>query len=266
VTYLGPGDLHDATYDRYSLSVPVMVEANERIRNNYNLRRQGTLFYNNGMNIRDDSENGQPILYKTSNCSMYTISVYPSTGLYDSYTSSQPIAMAIGVSMSIIFLSFWYLCYIQRLEKEQTVITQQAKQTSAIVSSLFPAVVRDRLLNNNSTHNNYNRGGTITDPLLSNSSRHGNQTTKSRLMTFLQTGGTVSTEVLEEDNRRHSFGRKSTKPTYYNMKNHGMDDTILDMKPIAEYFLETTVSIGDISGFTAWSRSVIPTDTCCLCC
>jgi hypothetical protein len=107
------------------------------------------------------------------------------------------------------------------VERRQAKVMQSAVHSNAIVSSLFPATVRERLFKTDTSTKN----GTSSEPT------QGLEHNKTRLKTFLS-----------------SDGSRSGSPFQSSL------DTILDRQPpIADLFPECTVSFCDIRGFTAWS-------------
>ena len=115
-TFLGDGDLHDSTYNKY--------------------RRSAQLF-DPSENIRDQ---------ENEHC-FYSMDVYPSNTLKAEYTSADPwIYTAIVIAIMIGTALAFYLYEVLVQKRNQEVLDKVAR-TNAIVSSLFPATVRDRLLN-----------------------------------------------------------------------------------------------------------------------
>lgn len=88
----------------------------------------------------------------------YTMTVYPTEEFEKTYTSSMPtiITLAVGVAFLVAFLLFWI--YNRMVDQRQTLVMDTAENTTAIVSSLFPAQIKDRLMNEYKTSNH--QGGT----------------------------------------------------------------------------------------------------------
>lgn len=61
--------------------------------------------------------------------------------------------------MVFLFTISMFLVYNHLVEKRQSIILHKATQSTAIVSSLFPKQVRDRILNNDTSENNEGGGG-----------------------------------------------------------------------------------------------------------
>jgi uncharacterized protein YabE (DUF348 family) len=61
------------------------------------------------------------------------------------YRTSDPTVFTVSVVLIFAFTSAVFLVYDQLVEKRQKTVMSTAVHTSAIVSSLFPSTVRDRL-------------------------------------------------------------------------------------------------------------------------
>ena len=193
-SYVGQGDLHDTAYDNMVYVADV------------------TPF------ITSDSTRGEAI------CS-YTVDIYPSKSLESQYQSPLP-----GIYMGVMFLVFIcaaviFLTYDYLVQKRQREAMNSAARSNAIVSSLFPAEIRDRLFKGEEQDAQDN---TKTDKKLLPTLHEAPQ--KFRLKNYLN----------EEE--IPNAKKESVK--------NGADD---DSKPIADLFPNTTVMFADIAGFTAWS-------------
>jgi hypothetical protein len=74
----------------------------------------------------------------------YTVSIYPSQDFYPS--SSSPGIMTFAVAIIFAFAIFMFFVYDRLVERRQKLVLDKAVQSTAIVSSLFPKNVRDRLM------------------------------------------------------------------------------------------------------------------------
>jgi hypothetical protein len=111
VTFLGYGDLHDPNYDEFEHLA--MLES-------YTSVVEGLCFHE--------------------------VHVYPSSIFAQNYVTNQP-----GVYASIVALSFFLMAvviyvYDQMITKRQEKTMRSALRSGALVASLFPANVRDRLM------------------------------------------------------------------------------------------------------------------------
>lgn len=123
VTVLGQEDLHDANYDDFRLDVSFSATINERSASRSYL--------------------GFP--FDEQGC-QYTLSVYASEEFEDIYVSHMPIVYCVGAIFIFVLTSGLFLLYDRLVTNRQKAILRQAEQSGAIVSSLFPAMYRDRLM------------------------------------------------------------------------------------------------------------------------
>lgn len=75
----------------------------------------------------------------------FSIHIYPTAAMEDTYTSRDPVNFTVVVVSIFLFAAIFFLIYDWLVERQQKKVFQTAKQSSAIVSSLFPSVVRNRL-------------------------------------------------------------------------------------------------------------------------
>ena len=113
-SFLGHGDYHDADFDSmkqsYSLSdLPMELNVNSEY------------------------------------CS-YTLDIYPSDDLQGHFDSNAPLAYSLVFAALLIFVSAVLFSYDYLLRRRLKRVIKSAKSNRAIVSSLFPANVHDRLL------------------------------------------------------------------------------------------------------------------------
>jgi class 3 adenylate cyclase len=98
-----------------------------------------------GLNIAAGTRLGLELKYGGSGC-QYDLRVYPSQEFYDEYNTSTPIIMTSAVAMVFVFTAFMFLVYDRLVERRQKLVLMKAAQSNAIVSSLFPKNVRDRMM------------------------------------------------------------------------------------------------------------------------
>jgi hypothetical protein len=122
VIYLGRGDQHDAKYDEYE--------------------KYSTFLDLKEYSLYDRSYTGFDL---SSEFCPYWIKAYPSDTMKDEYTSRDPILFTGLAILIFLFTSVVFLLYDYLNERRQKRVMMTAVQSSAIVSSLFPSVVRDRL-------------------------------------------------------------------------------------------------------------------------
>jgi len=122
VEFLGPGDLHDGAF---------------------NDRKKSSSFKSDQY-ISDGTKHG--LRLHQGVCSI-GIDVYPSQLFYDSYKTNTPIVVTVSVAIIFIFTALMFVVYDRLVERRQALVLQKALQSTAIVSSLFPENVRERLMN-----------------------------------------------------------------------------------------------------------------------
>jgi hypothetical protein len=115
VQFLGYGDLHDPTFDHLQL-----------------------------IGAFDSGEHSSYSQHE-ADCDL-TIHVYPTKELYDSMKSNNPVFFTSAVVFIFLLTSIVFVLYDCLVQRRQEKVMTSAQQTNAIVSSLFPAQVRDRLM------------------------------------------------------------------------------------------------------------------------
>jgi hypothetical protein len=115
-------DLHDANFDDWGLQTSVLQSG-----------------------ITADGTQGGLPFAQNGSC-VYHMSIYPSVIFVQNYYSPIPAVLVAVVAFVFVFAIFLFLFYDRLVERRQTLVLQKAVQSTAIVSSLFPSNVRDRLM------------------------------------------------------------------------------------------------------------------------
>ena len=198
VTYLGDGDLHDKQFNH-------MVKTSSL----------------------ETSTADAKLSVKADFCG-YSLSVYPSKEMEKMYVTSAPLMHCAVVFFVFLSAAVIFLAYDLLVEYRQKVVMDHALQSTAIVSSLFPEAVRDRLFNED------DGAGSGPRRMQRRRSSDGGgsflfESPKNAIKTFIGGGGgdDASTDGVPA----------SSGPN----------------KPIADLFPHCTVLFADIAGFTAWS-------------
>ena len=194
VVCLGAGDLHDTTFD--------YLEENFAIQPIIDALNNGNLSYS-GATI-------------DSNYCPYRLRVYPTSQVRETYITKKPITYTIIVIVVFLVAALVFVIYDILVEKRQKILVSRAVKSHQIVSSLFPALVRDRLFGDDKEddqNENHHNPSKPLEPIVNND--------KLRLKKFLNAGVPLKDEK--------------------------------ESKPIADLFSHCTVLFADIAGFTAWS-------------
>jgi Adenylate and Guanylate cyclase catalytic domain len=122
VQYVGIGDRHDTKYDH-------LVE-------------RSVLTQRSFLKSAESAYSGAPLDSET--CPI-TLLLYPSQKMEDAFTTRNPTIFTAGTVGIFLFTSLVFIFYDYFVERRQTVVLGTATRSNAIVSSLFPSVVRDQL-------------------------------------------------------------------------------------------------------------------------
>jgi hypothetical protein len=128
-TYLGFGDFHDTKYDHLAMSVDV------------------TAYIQKKASIQTRSYTSVDL---NGDYCGYTLSVYPSQDTEDEFVNSSPIIFTVVIACIFLFTSMVCILYDYLVARRQRIVMDRAVASSAIVSSLFPSQVRDKLYEENS--------------------------------------------------------------------------------------------------------------------
>jgi hypothetical protein len=122
VVFLGRGDLHDSQFDYLEI---------EAWLNDLSEFKRGSPAYT-----------GVPL--DEEYCPFH-FRVYPSITMENDYITNDPILFTVFTVMIFVFTAATFLVYDCLVERRQKKVYGAAKKSAAIVSSLFPSNVRDRL-------------------------------------------------------------------------------------------------------------------------
>jgi Adenylate and Guanylate cyclase catalytic domain len=122
VTYLGVGDLHDAKHDALGTSKSFLELGT--------LANRNSVF--SGAHLH-------------SEYCPFSLHVYPSDEMKAAFVTSNPIVFSMVAFLIFLFTSMVFFLYDRGVERRQRMVVTSAERSSAIVSSLFPSAVRDRL-------------------------------------------------------------------------------------------------------------------------
>ena len=182
------------------------------------------------------------ILGNSSDLCTYSLSIYPSEafeGLYYSDNRQQLMATLI-----IIFsaLAVFFLIFVWFVQRRQAKVVGIATHTTAIVSSLFPENVRDRILQQAEEQANNEVYGKAID-------RVDEEAANANLKNLLEEGGASREFEIEEKPKAILPISRSSPGVKVN-----------EVAPIADLYPDCTVFFADIVGFTSWADSRNPAE------
>jgi hypothetical protein len=125
VEFVEDGDLHDKAYD----SMEVTFLFGEHLQEP----------------VTSESYTGAPLY---GGFIQYTFHIYPSQQLEDEYVTNKPIVYTVMTIAVFLFTAFIFVIYDCLVERRQKLVMDTAIKSDAIVSSLFPSQVKERLYNN----------------------------------------------------------------------------------------------------------------------
>jgi len=165
----------------------------------------------------------------------FMIHIFPSDDFYNTFNTDQPRIYSLAVSLVFLVTVISFIVYDCLVERRQKKLLDSAERSGKIVSSLFPAMVRDRL---------FNHATSLPDE--ANDEKKEEKGVK-RIF--------KATHVAENTNRLKKFISQTGAPE--------SDDSLTAISggapPIADLYNDCTVLFADIAGFTAWSSEREPT-------
>ena len=214
-TFIGHGDLHDTKYDY--------------------LRQMSHDFQNiYGSEYVDIDEETTAYRVEEGDC-RYTLVTYPTQLFEDSHTTDKPFLYAFSLLCVFCFTSAFLVLYDYFVERRQKLVLKSAQQSGAIVRSLFPDDVRDRLYQEQDAERR----------------RRAQKDKKNAAFTNFHfdpsRGGEGMRHVTNSDNSDSNEGQ-------------GYSNASPLSDAIAQLYPDCTVFFADIAGFTKWSSSRSPTD------
>jgi hypothetical protein len=131
VHFLGYDDVHDPNFDHLRVSYNLTLKVKEEQHHH-------------------DFYTGIPLSQELVS---YVIHVYPSKAMKDSYSTIVPWVVVFGGILCFILTISLFCFYDGIVTKRQKIVMDNAYKTYSIVSSLFPATVMDRMINESTVRN-----------------------------------------------------------------------------------------------------------------
>jgi hypothetical protein len=237
--FLGVGDQHDAQFNDMEQSAWLMKRGS----------RENVAYDDDDDDETEKSNAGATytgIPVNEDSCP-FLVRVYPSQIMQSRYATNSPITLTMASILVFVLTSCLFIVYDCWVERRQRKILQKAVHSIAIVSSLFPSVVRDRIfpvLTSTSAVASSSRilGGGGGENGENAAIMAAEETPKKRLKHLIR--------------RSHSVGES----TGSSQRGIGGGGVVCDYsKPVAELFPDSTVLFSDIAGFTAWRWVVVYT-------
>ena len=76
----------------------------------------------------------------------YSMSVYPSDIFHDAYISFAPLYTTITLAVTFFLIVLVFFTYDKSVERRNTKLLQNAARSNAVVTSLFPGTLRDKII------------------------------------------------------------------------------------------------------------------------
>jgi hypothetical protein len=214
VIFRGYEDLHDPHFDDLVVSFDVKVVPSDSAADHYT-----------GLPYNDDIV-------------LYTVYLYPTEETKDSYITKTSVEVGSGIILCFMLTLMVFCLYDSMVTKRQKLVMDNAYKTYNIVSSLFPATVRDRMLrdcakqSNNDSSKELKRSSNLQQ-LLQQDSNHSNKSKfdPSTAIADFYPSATVLCKFADEFIYRAFFRREQL---------------------IILLFRYVLYAVSDISGFTAW--------------
>jgi len=201
VTYLGPSDMHDSEFDDLGQSVDIMDHLLQH--------------------VGPPSWSYTQIELQHDYCG-YTLHVYPSNDYQKMYVNQLPLIFSGFVAAVFAFMMLVFVIFDCLVERRQAVVMDSAVAKGALVASLFPDTVVDRLMQEDKAESATN----LSDWIVGN----GRHNSLLAILTTKDSGTENSTKGYESD------------------------------RPIADHYPDTSILFADLAGFTSWSSSRKPED------
>jgi class 3 adenylate cyclase len=215
-TYLGRGDLHDTRYDKYD-----GIHSEIKDLGSFSLSGSRHSF----------------VPVNEEYCQFH-ISIYPSETMEASFTSQDPVIYMCVAILIFVFTSLLFVGFDFMVRRRHKVVLSTAETSNAVVSSLYPEEVRDRIKQTHIDKKQKSKLKKIEKARRASTSRD----RLTALRKQMKSGEDWDSAASLSDSGMFLFDDDN-------------EVTKLDGSPIAEVYSETTVMMADIVGFPAWSSA-----------
>lgn len=154
-TFLGDGDFHDDTYDSMKVEVDLSESSNERY-----LSQPGHCLYK----VVGTPRSFFPFLWLNSFCRLLQ-SIYPSREFHETYLSNSPIVFTSVIALTFVLTIVLFLLYDWWVHQRNQLIVTNAAKSNAIVTSMFPGDLRDKIMELRDKERGNDRKGTGRSPV-----------------------------------------------------------------------------------------------------
>mmetsp|Transcript_42744 Transcript_42744/g.103121 ORF Transcript_42744/g.103121 Transcript_42744/m.103121 type:complete len:576 (+) Transcript_42744:1120-2847(+) len=182
------------------------------------------------------------------------MTVYPNcnTSSGAGHDDSKAAIWLVVVIVIILLCAVVFFMYDYQLRLKHRQTQERADRTNAIISSLYPAEIRDRLLGRKPK----NRKSKNKSP--SRSSNDDSSSDVAKSVKDVSSKQKLKSYLKDEDEANAAnAAQESAAVDVENMDEKQReilkDTDMYETKPIAELFPNTTVMFADLAGFTAWS-------------
>ena len=236
IVFVGEGDLHERQFDdmMVAMDLPTILKTTTTDNDDGEDR-----ISSNGIEFNDEY------------CSM-SLHIFPSNGMKRTYYSDKPMFFTIMIVVVFLFTAVVFETYDWMVERRQKKIADTAKISHKLVSSLFPAVVRNRLFARDQSPKDTDSGKGGGDGYLDNSMSKGKSgTAHKHLSSFLDD---------KTDNANTGNNPIADLFLHTTVMFAGKYIVLLDHSRRLFNYLRLTSyrPITDIAGFTAWSSTREP--------
>jgi class 3 adenylate cyclase len=201
VLYLGTGDRHDPAFDE--------METAETVADLIDAKTGPETRSYTAVDLQSDYVS-------------YSLHVYPTASMETNYLTKQPAQLAAGVASIFMFTMFIFVLFNCLVERRQRLVMDRAAKSTAVVKSLFPVNIQERLYEN------------VEEP--------------------------KSSQKSTKLNSKERFQSNSVGAALMSSSASNVTGSAVSGSPIADLFPSCTVFFADLVGFTQWSSDRNPSD------